>query len=332
MSEVMEPEAEAPVQEGQQQSNVAQFPAAVPPANTPGAANSALKETATPGEGVDPNHPAAAHVRILNREQGLVLPSGRKKIAICGFASSSREMVPVGDPEWEIWGLNQLYRHVKRADRWFDIHWNWNSEVVPGTDHHGWIKDCGIPVYMLQAHADLPTSVRFPIERLLKTQGADYFTSTIAFMVALAVDEIDQAVDARVRAEGVPAGRSLTQGLQDLYAEYTIAIFGVDLVVGEEYFWQKPCAEYWCGVASGKGIQLAIPHTSALCRQLYRYGYEAEPKSIILNSEMIAHAKRLGDERAELLKRIYMLDGALQVDEYWGQLIELRQRGAQIKG
>lgn len=299
-------------------------------ANTAGAPNSALKEAATPNDEYRINHPAAARVRILDRERGVVAPSGRKQFAICGFAGSTRAMVPVNDPTWEVWGLNQLYRHLPRADRWFDIHWNWDKETVPGTDYRGWVKDCGIPFYMIGTQPDLPTTVRFPIERLMQTQGADYFTSTIAFMLALAVDEIDQAVDRRVRAGELQPAASLSQALQALYAEYAIAIFGVDLVVGEEYFWQKACAEYWCGVASGKGIRVIIPPQSALCKQLYRYGYEAEPQSLIKQSEVEKHAKMLTDKRTECMQQLYMLDGALQVDEYWKQVLELRLRGSTV--
>lgn len=306
-------------------------PVAAIQTNTPGAANSALKEPApAPGDGVDPNHPLAAHVRILDVEKALVA-TDRKKYAICGFASSTRHMIPVGDGEWEIWGMNQLYRHIPRADRWFDMHWNWNSELVPGTDHKGWIRDSGIPVYMTQHHDDLPTSVRFPIE-LLIDRFTDYYTSSVAEMMALAIWEIDMKVEAKLK--GMPC-RDALHGMQlsrQLYSEYTIGLFGIDLVVGEEYEWQKACAEFWIGAAAlGRGIEVFVPQQSALCKQLFRYGYQTEPDHIVKTAEVKAHGQMLAKERDELLKKLYMLDGAIQVDEHWHELINLRQRGASIR-
>ena len=50
------------------------------------------------GVGVDPNHPAEVghHFEIIDAERAIVkeLPEPRKKIAICGFAASSRMLAP----------------------------------------------------------------------------------------------------------------------------------------------------------------------------------------------------------------------------------------------
>ena len=294
--------------------------------------NAALKEpTPAADDGVNPHHPAAAHVQILDRERAFV-KSPRKKIAICGFASSSRPLIPVDDDRWEIWGMNQLYRHIKRADRWFDVHWNWDQELVPGSDHKGWIRDCGIPFYMIKTHAEFPTSVRFPLETLTQTFQADYFTSTVAHMMALAIWEIDNAVAAQLVKE--PA-RTALDGLaraRELYAGYTIGLFGVDLIVGEEYFWQKACAEFWIGAAAiGRGIEVYTPPQSALCKQRFRYGYETEPSTIIRPAEMEKHKAVLLAEKDKLTKQVFMLEGAMQTDDFWHELLELRLRGGEIK-
>jgi hypothetical protein len=313
-----------------------------------GKQNSALKETPKVGDGVDPNHPQRAlGLSIADREAGVVVGGTRKRIAICGFASSSRDMVPVHDDAWEVWGLNQLYRHIKRADRWFEIHYFWETEVVPGTDggydkdgsYQHWLANCGIPVYMHHTVAEIPTSVRYPLEALVQRHGADYFTSTIAFMVALAVDEIDQRVRAELKArlraavgamsesDDVPDAAAITKAL---YEEYAIGVFGVDLVVGDEYFHQKACAEFWLGQASARGIKVVLPPTTALCKQMYRYGYEKEPETILKISELDEHAAGLAKQREEHLKALYCIDGALQADALWKELITLRLRGVNV--
>jgi hypothetical protein len=301
--------------------------------------NAALKEPApAPGDSYRFDHPCAAHLTITDAQQGRVDagPAPRKKIAVCGFASSSRHLIPVNDPSWELWGMNQLYRHLARGDRWFDIHWNWDKEVVPGTDYRGWLASCGIPVYMMATQADLPTSVRYPVERLIAMAG-DYFTSTVAFMTALAIEEVDLRVRAALTAElQAQAGQAVDvlavlQRQAELYSQHTIGLFGIDLVVEEEYFWQKPCAEFWIGMAVGRGIEVFIPPQSAMCKQQYRYGYEPEPQTVIRPSEVDEHHKQLTSERDRLLRELYLHDGALQVDEYWKRVIELRVRGAEVR-
>lgn len=300
--------------------------------------NAALKEPPPqPGDGYSLTHPCAAHLRVVDKDQGIVAyPDGvepRRKIAVCGFASSSRHLIPVSDPLWEVWGMNQLYRHIPRADRWFDIHKEWNKEIVPGTDFRAWLAECGIPVCLIEPEPDIPTSMRYPIERVIAMAG-DYFTSTVAFMTALAIDEIDRRVDTRLNAEmtlmGL-TGSAVRKRLSDLYTEYTIGLFGIDLVVEEEYFWQKACAEFWIGLAVGRGIEVFIPPQSALCKQMYRYGYEPEPQTVIRPSEIDEHHKQLTRERDELIKALYLHDGAMQVDEYWRRVIELRGRGAEVR-
>lgn len=300
--------------------------------------NAALAEpTPAAEEGVDPRHPCKGVVTIVDADRGIVretMPDGvtpRKKFAICGFASSSRDQVPVNDPEWSIWGLNQLYRHIKRADRWFDIHWNWDQETVPGTDYRGWVRDCGIPFYMTKRHPDLPTSVRYPLERIA-SRLTDYFTSSIAFMLALAIDTIDEQVANTLMAEEFASPKALLERRAELYADHCIGIFGVDLVVGTEYFHEKPCAEFWIGTAAiGRGIRVHIPQESALVRASHRYGYESEPESVIKMSEVKKHIAAIAKQREEHLKQLYIHDGALQSDEYWQQLLELRLRGATIR-
>lgn len=273
--------------------------------------------------GYDKNHVAAEHQTVIDQEAGLASFS-RKKIAICGFASSSRGRIPFDDPAWSIWGLNQLYRHIPRADRWYDIHLNWREDNVEGTDHPAWIKQCGIPVFMAdlkalapETLADYPTVCRFPIERLIAKHGLDYFTSTVSIMLAGAIDEIDRAVEARAKeavTNGLATAFDVYQLVKSLYAEYTIGIFGIDLIVGTEYDWQKACAEYFIGEASARGINLYIPPESALCKQLYRYGYEKEPSGGVMKlSELKKRHAELSHQREQTLMKVYTLQGCVQV-------------------
>ena len=292
-----------------------------------------------PSFGVDRQHPAAARLRVVDRDAGQVDPLDgefRNRIAIVGFAGSTREQAPFDDPRWEVWGLNQLYRHLPRADRWFDIHWNLYEETVPGTDHKGWAKACGIPFYMLEPDPDVPTAVRYPADAIAKHFDANYFTSTIAYMIALAVYEIDSAVRQEFAdvvdryalevMRGETPAVELFSVLRLLYARRSIGLFGVDLAAGEEYEHQRPCAEFWIGQATARGISVAIPDESALCKG-GRYGTRPLP-SLLTSKEVADHRDRMIQERDLLYHRSLLLEGARQTDEYWTQLLQLRERGA----
>lgn len=256
--------------------------------------------------GIQWDHPCAGHVKILDHEKGVVesfCPDGTKrtKLAIVGFAASSKDLAPYDDPSWEIVGVNQLYRHIPRADRWCEIHHNFLEHVVEGTDHQKWLADAPIPIYMVDRIPGIPNSVRFPIERVMHGH-LDYFTSSVAFMIALAIQE----------------------GFKE------IGLWGIDLIVGDEYFYQKPCTEFWIGVAHGKGITMTLPPTTALLKQSHRYGYQSEPQSLISMSELAKRMQGLTAERDNQLRDIYMMDGALQECKMWGDLADLRTKGGTV--
>ncbi|MFQ5878541.1 MAG: hypothetical protein ACE5JH_12815 [Acidobacteriota bacterium] len=253
--------------------------------------------------GVQFDHPAFSRPRIVDHEQALVevIPR-RKKVAIVGFATSSRDLAPFDDPEWEIWALNQLYRWIPRVDRWFEIHKNWNEHVVEGTDHLGWLQAAPIPVYMTQRIAEIPNSVRYPLERAIE-RFTPYFTSTIAYMLALAI-------------------------LEDFE---TIGLFGIDLIVGTEYFEQKACVERLMGIADGMGKTVLIPGATALCKAAYLYGYQLEPDWGPLNLSTLQKRRAyLAAERDKTINQARALDGALQEAEYWLSWLDLKMKGGDV--
>src|SRR5689334_15473635 len=70
--------------------------------------------------------PPAVVNRLAHLQARTTDPFGRPrrmKVAIVGFTDHRKE-APFGDPEWEIWGLNELYRYmpVEQFTRWFELH------------------------------------------------------------------------------------------------------------------------------------------------------------------------------------------------------------------
>ena len=154
----------------------------------------------------------------------------------------------------------------------------------------------------LTVRDDIPSSVRYPLERVMGkvNDGLDYFTSTVAYALGLAIDD----------------------GFQEIH------IYGIDLVVQEEYFYQKACVEYYLGVAHGRGISIYIPQECALLKQSHRYGYEYGAKESVLKLLTLNEIERLEDDLTKTTQRLHTLQGALQTSRKIAQLMEVSERGS----
>lgn len=73
-------------------------------------------------------------------------PRTKDKLAIVGFATTTRHLAPYDDPEYEIWGLNEEYNYdwMKRYDRWFQIHPRWDYTRPNNMNHRNhwlWLQN-----------------------------------------------------------------------------------------------------------------------------------------------------------------------------------------------
>lgn len=250
-------------------------------------------------------HPACADMSIVDRARGMVrCTPPRSKLAIVGFASNTMHLVPWLDPEYELWGLNQGGSNfLRRADRWFEMH---QPEFTPDARDPGYVqflKGFNVPCYMLDVKEEYPSSVRFPIEAAIELAGRDYFTSTIAYMLALA-------------------------GLEGFKR---VEVYGVNLAIGTEYVRQKDCAEWWLGFLQGRGVSIHVPRASSLLKQFSRYGYalENEPGQLTLELLKAREKEYLAICEAKL-REYHVQLGALRECQALQQAIEGAQRGADI--
>src|SRR3990167_1398680 len=118
-------------------------------------------------------------------------------VCIVGLAPTTRDQA-LDNPEGvEMWCLNQGHATLRpemlsRMTRWFQVHpyEEMAARQRPEFGHLEWLRDNKtIPVYMEEAHPDIPMSVRYPYEAVCIDLGGVYLTSAIAFMVALAIHE-----------------------------------------------------------------------------------------------------------------------------------------------
>lgn len=177
-----------------------------------------------------------------------------RRIAICGTAPSTRNQVPFHEPGFEFWSLNDAWKvfPVRPGMAWFELHTReWFTGPNRPPDHLAWLQAQTIPIYMWEHYPDIPASVPYPIDQMCKLfpgatarwtlgpQGPQiqpqegYLTSTIAYMAALAISQLQPGDE--------------------------LWFWGVDLAADTEYFRQRPGFEYLCGVAQGRGIKILLP-------------------------------------------------------------------------
>lgn len=240
----------------------------------------------------------------------------KTKVAIVGFASNW-DKAPFKDPEFEIWGLNELYKLFNlpaneklecRADRWFEIH-SRQSPSKNTEEHISWLQQCTIPVYMWEHYDDMPSSLPFPKDEVLefvaskglklifpdgKEEINPYVTNSISWMIILA----------------------WYLGFKEVH------IYGVDLAQNDEYLYQRPNLEYYIGAMQALGIEVVMPETCDLLKASLLYGFESDNK---MRLKMRAHKKSITKQRngymAELQKfQIAYQEVTGQVHKVNGQL------------
>jgi hypothetical protein len=178
------------------------------------------------------------------------------KVAIVGMAPSGDGIIPWRDPDWEIWGLNDLYllyhgdgpNDPKPFTGWWELHGDTplTRDRRPA-GHFDVIKAMNIPVYYLHGDPPTPNAVKVDVDALAK-QGRDYFACTFAYQIAKAME----------------------MGATE------IALFGTPLATNREVVVERPCVAYWLGLAEGRGIKVSVHHVwdTALLRHPFRYALD----------------------------------------------------------
>lgn len=175
-------------------------------------------------------------------------------LQLCGRAPAAR-LVPPDLPGAERWIIGSAYHeHVgTRYTRVFDVH-----PLTP-TDHHrgiwalrpdawAWYGQQDKPVYLIEAHPDVPTSVAYPraaVAERFGIRGGCAMSSTVDHMMALA----------------------LLEGFTEIH------LCGIRLTSVEEWVTQRECLAYWIGRAEGMGVEVHTDPVAALCAPERLYGW-----------------------------------------------------------
>lgn len=219
-----------------------------------------------------------------------------KTVCICGTNLLTRHLVNF-NLDADYWYQNESYS----AGTVLENHWTtgkpchgvfqmhappiWksdNSGRHPG--HFNWLKKTNIPVWMQEHFEDVPASRKYPLEEItaallpnltrndgdLYESAAPYFTSTTAYMLALAI----------------------YQGYQQIY------LYGIEMASDTEYVRQRDGVTFWIGVAIGRGINVVLQKKSLLMAGPL-YGYTGE---IVIDKQQFEMACAALDQKIEETK------------------------------
>lgn len=222
------------------------------------------------------------------------------KIALIGTAPSSRMLAPFGDPTWTIWACSPgNMNQMPRVDAWFEIHGNllWPENRSYGEPYVNWLRQQSFPIYM-QDSVLVPNATPLPKDELVKEFGNYFFTSSFAWMMAMAIRE----------------------GAKE------IGMFGIDMASKDEYVLQRSGGHYFMQVAKQRGIKVTVPHESDLGQPPGLYGFsEVTPFGRKIHAREQEIKERLGTMRGErdrLNSSITYLEGAVEDLDYiksiWG--------------
>ena len=206
-----------------------------------------------------------------------------RKIAIIGGARTIR-FVPWHDPTWELWSHASCRdKCAREPDVLFDIHppelWKNPKNKWWDPTYYTWLQQNHLPIYMQEHYPEVPASIRFPFEQMVTEFPRGYMTNSLCYMVALAL------------MEGVTH----------------VGIYGCHYDSSSEYAAQRGCAEYWLGLAEGRGVQVLIPPgCDLLNRPSLIYGYESHPNGIRHDSYLFYtnDPSKIGPAAKENLKRM----------------------------
>lgn len=177
------------------------------------------------------------------------------KIALLGSAPSSRMLAPFGDPSWEIWACSASNKGVlPRSDAWFEMHATDRRAPNPKLSaYYKWLQGHKC-VYMQAKDPLFPGSVEYPRDEMIEEFGDQFFTSSVAWMAALAISRLTKSSD----------------------AEKVMGFWGIDMAASDEYDYQRAGCHFFIWVARNRGIDVVAPGESDILNPYPLYGYQEQ--------------------------------------------------------
>ena len=205
------------------------------------------------------------------------VPEPTRQIALLGSAISSVGFAPFSDPEWEIWACSPANMQIPRSEVWFELHSIEIKKREGLTEYLEWLKTKSFKLFMQAALPEFPNSVEYPLKPMIEKYGPFWWTSQIAFMMALAIEQKPKA----------------------------IGLYGIDMAADSEYNQQRLACQFFVREILKAGIGLVVPPESDLLEPAPLYGY----------SENSRQWRKYYARTQELQQRIAKLDAELQAKQ-----------------
>lgn len=169
----------------------------------------------------------------------------KKWTCLLGSAPSSLRLAPFGNPDWYMIGCSPgVYGIAPRVDCWFELHRYEPGQPWFSPEYCQFLAKFAGPVYMAEVRGEIPHSVEVPIADLIVKYGPYFFTSSLAYMLAMAIEA----------------------GFEK------IMLAGVDMAATEEYGYQRAGCQFFAMIAKAHGIEIGVPPESDLFRPAPLYG------------------------------------------------------------
>jgi len=164
-------------------------------------------------------------------------------IALLGTAPSSMYKVPSAGP-WQVWGCSPGTMELgDEIDVFFELHRYEPGQPWFSEGYCEFLKNRK-KIWVSKEVDDIPNGKVIPYKKLVKKYGPYFFTSSLAWMLAMAIEKKPEK----------------------------ISLWGVDMGATTEYFDQKLGCQYFALVAKAQGIEIGVPPESDLFRPLPPYG------------------------------------------------------------
>lgn len=241
----------------------------------------------------------------------------KKTVILYGTNTFTRHLIPWDRDDAEYWCWNEVGSlkddrpnyWAKRVDCLIQIHvppiWRNHNNLNHGrhqtledgsqsNSHYDWLQRVHeFPVYMQEHYDDVPSSVKYPLDEIIKTllpnitrevlgkvEQVKHFTSSAAYAIALAI----------------------YQGYEQ------IEIYGVEMTSDTEYVRQRDGVTFWLGIAIGRGVKVVTHSPIFLNNKLYGYTGEV----MIQRQEFEMSSRKLVEIEEETKKQFYEANGRTQ--------------------
>jgi hypothetical protein len=226
--------------------------------------------------------------------------------------------------DFEIWGCSPgLWAVAPRATRWFELH-RWEpGQAWLSPEYVRFLREFKGPVYTGGKVPEIPNHVMYPIDLIEEKFSSYFLTSSLALMLALAIDTIEHTRTARESARRINAAKAADpDGPQQFWSvplpdgvnpteldkpddDDVIGMWGVDMAAAEEYGYQRPGCQFFVLEAMRRGIAVYLPPESDLMRPMPVYGISEWDHNYV---KLTSRARELNAKAADAQKQL----GALQ--------------------